>query len=221
MSVVERVHGEFVFGRRIRVLASHLAPMLPQGARVLDVGCGDGSLASLIMAKRPDVSLEGVDVLVRPHTSIPVRQFDGVRLPYDDASVDVAMFVDVLHHTADPMVMLREAARVARRGILIKDHLHHGLLAGLTLRFMDWVGNARHGVSLPYNYWRPSQWGDAFAALRMLPTKRVDRLGLYPPPASWLFDRALHFVALLEPSRARTEDGAGTGRPASAAAVRS
>ena len=55
------------------------------------------------------------------------------------------MFVDVLHHTDDPMVLLREAGRVASGFVLIKDHTQNGILAGRRLRFMDWVGNARHG----------------------------------------------------------------------------
>ena len=33
-----------------------------------------------------------------------------------------------------------------------------GFLAGPTLRFMDWIGNARHGVALPYNYWSAQEW---------------------------------------------------------------
>jgi hypothetical protein len=36
---------------------------------------------------------------------------------------------------------------------LIKDHTLNGFLAGLTLRFMDWVGNACYGIALPYHYW--------------------------------------------------------------------
>jgi hypothetical protein len=80
------------------------------------------------------------------------------------ALVMLCCFVDVLHHTDDPRVLLR-GARVARRNILIKDHTRNGLFAGPTLRFMDGVGNARFGVALPYNYWTRQQWQDAFRDL--------------------------------------------------------
>ena len=55
INVVTRVHARAVFGRRVQVLARSLAALLPQGARVLDVGCGDGSVAALVMraASRP------------------------------------------------------------------------------------------------------------------------------------------------------------------------
>ena len=69
---------------------------------------------------------------------------------HPDASFDVVMFVDVLHHTDDPLLLLQEAQRVGKI-ILVKDHFRKGFLAGPTLRFMDWVGNAHHGVVLPYN----------------------------------------------------------------------
>ena len=60
---------------------------------------------------------------------------------------------------------------------------------------MDGVGNARHGVRLPYNYWPRQQWRDAIAALGLTVGEWRARLRLYPPPASFFFDRTLHFAA--------------------------
>jgi SAM-dependent methyltransferase len=90
-----------------------------------------------------DVLVEGIDVPVRNKTSIPVKRFDGARIPDPDASFDVVMFVDALHHTADPVVLLGEAKRVTRTAIVIKGRTCDGLLVDPRLRLMDWVGNAR------------------------------------------------------------------------------
>lgn len=198
MSLIDTLHGGYVFGRRVRVLTEHLAAALPPKASVLDVGCGDGLLASCIMARRPDIQIHGIDVLIRPEVKIPVERFDGTTIPHADGSYDVVMFVDVLHHTPDPSVLLREARRVARQAVVLKDHTRDGLLANTTLAFMDWVGNARHGVSLPYNYWSRRQWHDAFAAIGLQPKRWEPSLGLYPFWANWLFGRSLHFVAVLD-----------------------
>lgn len=190
-----------VFARRIEVLSTHLAELLPPAASVLDVGAGDGALAKRLMERRRDVRIQGVDVLVRPGTHIPVREFDGTTLPFPDGSMDAVMLVDVVHHAADQRALLRDVARVARSTVLIKDHFVRGLFASPTLRFMDWVGNARHGVRLPYSYWTPSQWNNAYrdAGLTMMTVR--EELGLYPWPASILFERGLHFVAALAPAR--------------------
>lgn len=198
MSLTEFVHGGYVHNRRVRVLRDHLAELIPRKARVVDVGCGDGLLARRIMEQRPDVEIRGIDVLVRRGTHVPVDGFDGQVIPYGDNSFDTVMLVDVLHHLEDPMVLLRQAIRVARRTIMIKDHTCDGLFARRTLRFMDQVGNARHGVSLPYNYWSRRQWLEAFATLDLTIDVWRKDLGLYPWAANWLFGRSLHFIARID-----------------------
>jgi SAM-dependent methyltransferase len=164
---------------------------------VLDVGTGDGLLAKLLSERRPDLSLQGLDVLPRAESHIPVQVFDGEHIPYADKSFDVVLFVDVLHHTRDAMALLREAVRTARRALVIKDHSLQGFAAGLTLRAMDMIGNARHGVSLPYNYWSPAQWDEAARTLQLRTDKKLTDLKLYPGVADWVFGRSLHFVAEL------------------------
>lgn len=139
MKWLARLHGTLVFDRRTRVLSERLAALLPAGTRVLDVGCGDGSIDRLSGARR-----------------------------------------------------------VARQTVVLKDHTRDGLLAGPTLRFMDWVGNAPHGIPLPYNYWPERRWREAFARLGLTPAIWLNKLGLYPTPATWFFDRSLHFVARLD-----------------------
>ncbi|MGA8201641.1 MAG: methyltransferase domain-containing protein, partial [Candidatus Sulfotelmatobacter sp.] len=118
----------------------------------------------------------------------------------DDQSFDLVLFSDVLHHTSDPAILLREAWRVSKQSVLIKDHNCNGLLAGPRLRLMDWVGNARFGVALPYNYWTERQWHEAWRIIGLKPEQTVTRIGLYPKPIDWLFGAKLHFITLLSRS---------------------
>ena len=191
-------HGFFVHRRRARVLASRLAAVLPNEGTVLDVGCGDGLLAELVGRARPGLSIRGIDVIVRENPRIPVEGFDGRSIPFEADQFDAVMLVDVLHHTQDPTALLAESARVARTAVVVKDHTSDPSLAHLRLRLMDRVGNARHGVALPYNYWTTSQWSEAFDVLGLQPVTWETDLRLYPGPVDLVFGRALHFIARLE-----------------------
>jgi SAM-dependent methyltransferase len=215
----DQVHETLVLGRRVHALCGHVSGLISRGSHVLDVGSGDGRVAAELMRRRPDVRVEGIDVLVRRDAVVPTSAFDGKRIPYADGTIDTVLILDVLHHTDDPAVLLAEARRVAREAILIKDHACDGVLAGPTLRLMDWVGNARFGVRLPHTYWPRRRWLTAFADLDLEVEVWRARLGLYPVPARWVFERSLHFLARLRPRtalgaahRRLDEVGAGSQR---------
>ncbi|HWY09600.1 MAG TPA: methyltransferase domain-containing protein [Candidatus Acidoferrales bacterium] len=198
LSWIGRSHRALVFGRRARVLADGLAPLIPSEAHsVLDIGCGDGTIAGLLAERRPDLTIEGVEVIPRPACRINCHPFDGLQLPFPDQSFDVCMFVDVLHHTSDVTQLLCEAARVSRSSVVLKDHLSETSFDHATLLAMDWVGNRPHGVTLTYNYQSLSQWQQHFAACGRQAIQFSTELPLYPFPFSLLFGRKLHFVAQL------------------------
>jgi SAM-dependent methyltransferase len=194
-------HQKLVFDRRVHVLSEALAGQIPEGASVLDVGCGDGTIGSLIAGLRGDVNVQGVEVMARPACKIPCGVFDGTTLPFADDSFDVCMLVDVLHHTGDIRVLLRDASRVSRSFILIKDHLNENLLDNWTLRFMDWVGNRPHGVRLAYNYQSRGQWSAHFSECGLQEASWTTRIPLYARPFNLVACRGLHFVSLLRKKR--------------------
>jgi len=197
-SLLLAVHARMVFGRRVRVLADILSARIPPGSAVLDIGCGDGTIGNLLVEHGTEISIEGVEFAPRPQCGIRCRPFDGAKLPFPDWTFDVCLFVDVLHHTDDPTILLREARRVTRRFVLIKDHLSENWFDFKTLQFMDWVGNRPHGVRLPYNYLSRQEWEASFAKCGLSIAQWTSEVPLYPFPFSLLLGRGLHFVALLE-----------------------
>ena len=199
--LVGQAHGRLILGRRIEVLAQSLARFLPARSSILDIGCGNGSLAVRLRQFAPGTTVRGVEVHARPDCAIACDLFDGKRLPFDDASFDGCLFVDVLHHTLTPEAILADARRVSRSFILIKDHISANALDHATLRFMDWVGNRAHGVALPYNYLSQVRWDAMFKSLRLRVVRSERRISLYPLPFSWVFGRGLHFIALLDVRR--------------------
>ena len=136
-----------------RVLLPHVRP----GDRVLDIGAGDCRLAQRV-AERGHCEVVPVDVDDFNATALPLVRFDGRRLPFPDASFDVAMLVFVLHHAEDARAVLKEALRVTRRRVLVIEDVNRS-------RWDRWHFRAFHrllalplGISYPHHELTPAEW---------------------------------------------------------------
>lgn len=113
--------------RRVAARAETLVAALgvPRGARLLEVGCGEGA-AARVLVERLGLDVTAVDVdpdQVRLATSRsgpgPVPRFevaDATRLPFPDAAFDVVLSQRVTHHVPDWSRALEEMIRVLRPG---------------------------------------------------------------------------------------------------------
>jgi SAM-dependent methyltransferase len=198
LAPIKSIHERLVLKRREDVIAHSITSVLPKSATsMLDIGCGDGIISTYLLADRPDMELEGAEVLERPNCKIKCTVFDGKTLPFPDNSFDAVMMNDVLHHVDDVEAMLGEAMRVTRQYVVIKDHTWSNKLDVLILKFMDWVGNRAYGVRLPYNYKQKTFWTRAFGAKGLTVENWNEKLGLYPFPFNLIFERGKHFTVLL------------------------
>lgn len=202
VKLVELVHERIIHPARVRNLTRGLGDLLARGASLLDVGCGDGSMAALLRDQCGLSRVEGVDVLVRDDVAIPVRQFDGRHLPWPDRSWDYVMAVDVLHHAVDQRALLGDMLRVARRAVVLKDHLCETAFDRCMLLKMDGVGNDRHGVAVPGHYLSRVQWEGLFGELGATVETFCDRVRIYPWPLSLVFGRGLHCLYCVRPTDA-------------------
>jgi SAM-dependent methyltransferase len=91
---------------------------LEQGARVLDLGCGDGTY-SIELARRFGFSVLGVDPYQEPVAAADSVSFHKARaedLPVADASIDLIWCRDMLVHIDDLAAVFNECRRVLRSG---------------------------------------------------------------------------------------------------------
>jgi SAM-dependent methyltransferase len=107
-----------------QALADDYIPAIAAGS-VIDLGCGAGDSVVQFRNVNPGVRWVGVDVERSPEVASRRRTdaefvtFDGVHLPFDDASYDAVYCKQVLEHVREPGPLLREVARVLRpRGVL-------------------------------------------------------------------------------------------------------
>jgi SAM-dependent methyltransferase len=89
-----------------------------RGARVLDLGCGAGESVDVFRRFDPDVQWVGIDleqspeVARRTRADADFRTFDGVRIPCEDASLDMVFCKQVLEHVREPAALLNDVVRV-------------------------------------------------------------------------------------------------------------
>ena len=195
-----KVHANLVSSRRVEKLTQTLDALIPASATILDVGCGDGLISWNLHQLQPQRQFVGIDVVERATCMIPCQMYDGDTLPFTPASFDYVLFVDVLHHTPDAEKLLVQAKRIARRGIVLKDHYCESGLDYHTLALMDWFGNAQYNIALPNNYKSTSEWRELFRRLGLRERRTITDIGLYPLPFGLIFGRGLHFVSLHEVS---------------------
>ena len=187
-----------VYARRLQVLVETISPHLRSNDRILDVGCGSGTLgAALLQADRDkSIVVHGLEKHRRGNEPIQTFDYPGREFPFPDSSYDVVIIADVLHHEADPENLLQEAIRVSRRLLIIKDHQISGPLAYPRICLIDWAANAPYGVPCLFRYNTPREWDACIRRLNLQPLVRMDRMDLYPPLVNFLFGRRLQFLLI-------------------------
>lgn len=111
--------------------AAYLLPHLHPGLRLLDIGCGPGTITIDLAGRVAPGAVLGIDAAEAPLEAarrdaeaaaagnVTFQVADGMALPFDDATFDVVHAHQVLQHVPDPVGMLREMRRVCRPGGLI------------------------------------------------------------------------------------------------------
>ena len=112
--------------RTVENSAAYLMPHLRAGVRLLDVGCGPGTItADFARRLAPDVVV-GIDASAqviaeaqRDHPGVSFATGDVYRLDFPDASFDIVHAHQVLQHLADPVAALKEMRRVTAPGGIV------------------------------------------------------------------------------------------------------
>lgn len=156
--VLRFVHKNFVSNKRRDNLSNRLHPYLKNSKTVLDIGASDGKLSYNLSKKLNNTNFQGIDVFPQPKTYIPIKKYDGKSIPYKDNTFDCVMLIDVLHHANDQQQVLKEAKRVSKKYILIKDHFFRNKIGLINLYITDFLGNFAYNIDLKYKFWNLSTW---------------------------------------------------------------
>ena len=113
------------------LIQQSIARLVPEGARVLDLGCGDGTFLDLLRRERRcsgyGIELDDANVHACVQRGVNVIQLnldEGLSM-FADQSFDVVLQIDTLQHLRNAETMLRETARVGRFGVVAFPNFAH------------------------------------------------------------------------------------------------
>jgi methionine biosynthesis protein MetW len=161
-----------------------IAGMVPPGARVLDLGCGDGELLAHLQRTRGcsgyGIEIADGNVLACTKRGVSVIQLnleDGLAL-FEDASFDVVLQLETLQNLRHTEDMLRETARVGRIGIVSFPNFAHW-----PNRLRVLAGRMPVTKALPYQWYdtpniRVGTHADFEVLARKIGLKLTDAFGL-------------------------------------------
>lgn len=133
---------------------SVIADLVPQGSRVLDLGCGNGRMLAHLRDTRGCTGL-GVEIdpdklIAAAQKGVDVLQFDlekGLSM-FGNNSFDVVLQIDSLPNIRHTENALRETVRVGKRGILSFANFAHW-----TIRLQILTGRLPVTPELPYEWY--------------------------------------------------------------------
>jgi ubiquinone/menaquinone biosynthesis C-methylase UbiE len=119
----------------VKLIREHLGPLA--GRRVLDVGCGKGRFARVLLEEQPDAEIWGLDISEEMLRYVPegihTRAGSMTELPFEDGYFDAAYATESLEHAVEVEKAVGEICRVVKPGgriaIIDKNAGHWGRLA--------------------------------------------------------------------------------------------
>lgn len=139
-------------------------PHLKNNEKTIDIGAGNGMITQTLRQQNyPTTAMDVADLSIIPEVSVVV--YDGLNMPFEANAFDTALLLTVLHHTPDPLPVLQETARIAKKIVIIEDVYSNKIQQYMTYA-MDTLVNLGHS-SMTYQNKSDKEWKATFEQLNL------------------------------------------------------
>jgi SAM-dependent methyltransferase len=171
--------------QRARVICGQIGPYL-EGDSLLDVGCGNGLIANLVKHRFKRIQLlDVVEYVPKAFDLSFVPYVEGQPLPINGELFDTVLLLTVLHHSSNPVELLKLAWGATKNKLVIIESVvgvhqeqpqaRYDLVHSSDedqvayAAFVDWFYNRvlHDNVPVPYNFTTPEKWQSIFLENRM------------------------------------------------------
>lgn len=108
-----------------------IADLIPEGARVLDLGCGSGELLEHLAATKSvkgyglDLDPENIAICLRKGVNVIEQDLDQGLTNFPDDSFDIIVMTGTLQSVRNPSLMVDDMLRIARECIVTFPNFGH------------------------------------------------------------------------------------------------
>jgi len=135
--------------KRIDSIVNPSIDFIKKGDDILDIGAGAGWIAEEI-TKRKKANTTLLDVIDFNQTDLKFVLYDGKTSSFEDNSFDVVFLNFVLHHTDNPIEVLKEAKRISRRNVIIFEDTYVSTIGRFFLCLWDYISNSPSFLVAPF-----------------------------------------------------------------------
>jgi len=153
-------------GDRSEKIYRQIEPYIEEENDVLDLGCGDGKIGYILHLEK-GCNVELMDVKDYNQTPLPLKIYNGTSIPGKDNSYDHVLLLTVLHHADNPMVLMKQALRLAEKSVIVIESvyfdripLHRKINAAIDLFSSRMLVDPE--INVPFNFLTPTAWVAVF-----------------------------------------------------------
>ena len=137
----------------------------------MDFGCGNLLIAKFIQGNL-DVKIIGIDVIDINLTSLPLKIYDGERIPFEDKYFDVTYAGFVFHHTNNIGPLLSECIRVTKSRIIILEDIYENNFELWITKALDYSNKlASSEIDIVLNFKSKVEWIALFNQFKLRAVK--------------------------------------------------